>query len=629
MALDTSHPIVGEPVPRRVPTHSCLFVLVASLFVTSCGETEGMFGPSPEARYARQPINYGTTDREHTATVGFVTHNESIDEYALCSGTLVHPRIVLTAQHCVAGPKVWGDFCSGFDGHLDPSEIVYVTTDTSMEEDDGQGLTDSPSLERKVRAIYVPAPDEDGEQCGHDLAMMVLETAIGSAEATPRVMRLDQEVEVGKTVTAIGYGRRNNLAASAGVRRRKSSLEITRRCEGRYTGEGECRWHYREFHATGGICSGDSGGGGFDADGRLAGVAVRAGRICENSDKSVYTAVPLWSEWIRKHGAMAAAQGGFATPGWADAGDDRDGDRIADELDNCRETKNPDQADADGDGIGDACAGVDGDGIPAEEDNCPMVDNPKQFDRDDDGRGDVCADPDDDGVVDAEDNCPDTANPDQADADDNGVGDLCDDRDGDGLAVDDNCPETRNPTQDDRDDDGTGDACDDTDGDGVLDDVDNCPETENVRQGDVDGDGTGDACDDTDGDGVLDVDDNCPRTENREQRDGNADETGDVCDDADGDGIVDAADRCPEAAGESDDGCPADAASSEDSGDEAPSAPSDTDGCGGCRTIDGGSYPAPGMAWVLGLLLVGWRTAPFRRGGRDASGDTESPASGA
>lgn len=121
---------------------------------------------------------------------------------------------------------------------------------------------------------------------------------------------------------------------------------------------------------------------------------------------------------------------------------DRDGDGVPDGVDNCASVPNPDQKDSDGDGVGDAC------------DNCPTVPNPSQVDGNGDGIGDACqaapaSDADGDGIPDAADNCPVVPNPDQRDTDRDGVGDACD-----------NCPTVANPTQTDTDRDGVGDACD-------------------------------------------------------------------------------------------------------------------------------------------------------------------------
>ena len=85
-------------------------------------------------------------------------------------------------------------------------------------------------------------------------------------------------------------------------------------------------------------------------------------------------------------------------------GGDSDGDGICDFQDNCDFNPNPDQADSDGDGIGNAC------------DSTP--------------NGNPCAnqggDSDGDGVCDFQDNCDFNANPDQADNDGDGIGNVCD-----------------------------------------------------------------------------------------------------------------------------------------------------------------------------------------------------------
>ncbi|MGI5830101.1 MAG: amidohydrolase family protein [Bradymonadia bacterium] len=97
------------------------------------------------------------------------------------------------------------------------------------------------------------------------------------------------------------------------------------------------------------------------------------------------------------------------------AANDRDGDGIPDDVDNCPDVFNPIrpqdngvQPDFDKDGFGDVCDpyplcadndetcpvfnpnDIDGDGIPNSSDNCPTVANPDQADTDGDGEGDAC-----------------------------------------------------------------------------------------------------------------------------------------------------------------------------------------------------------------------------------------------
>ncbi|MCF8465074.1 MAG: DUF5723 family protein [Flavobacteriales bacterium] len=189
---------------------------------------------------------------------------------------------------------------------------------------------------------------------------------------------------------------------------------------------------------------------------------------------------------------------------------DRDGDGIADKVDNC-----PDQFGLE---IYLGCPDTDLDSIPDHVDNCPTVAGPKL------NGGCPWGDKDQDGLTDNVDECPDVAGPEEnkgcpwGDIDGDGVTDnidACDsiagppenngcpwgDRDEDGiLDNEDACPDEAGPIEN------KGCPWGDRDGDTVLDNVDRCPDV----PGPVDNGGC--PYQDSDGDGVIDLEDECPRT---------------------------------------------------------------------------------------------------------------------
>ena len=112
-------------------------------------------------------------------------------------------------------------------------------------------------------------------------------------------------------------------------------------------------------------------------------------RIYFNADKSVV--VPSGESGNladSRNVRRVAASVSLPNPGYIPADSDSDG--IPDTRDNCVSTANQDQADIDGNGLGDVCEDFDRDGIPNVRDNCPDNPNVNQADADSDGMGDVC-----------------------------------------------------------------------------------------------------------------------------------------------------------------------------------------------------------------------------------------------
>jgi len=149
--------------------------------------------------------------------------------------------------------------------------------------------------------------------------------------------------------------------------------------------------HVRAADDGAGGGSGGTGGGGTDGDGQggTGGGTGGAG----GAGATVSGGGPAGGAAGASAGGSEGGSGGPGGSGGARSAD-ADGDGAPDLHDLCPHTPDPDQADLDGDGVGDACdKDRDGDGIPDARDVCPRHADPEQADADGDGTGDACRPP--------------------------------------------------------------------------------------------------------------------------------------------------------------------------------------------------------------------------------------------
>ena len=295
----------------------------------------------------RQEIAGGQIDTLQTAVVGMFNTSQG----GMCSGTLIAPNLVLTAQHCVAQVPTSYVRCGRTEfGRVYAASSFYITTDTTFEISGDF-----------FRADEIIVPPGSRDLCGADIALMILTENVPDSLATPHIPRIDITATAGEYYTAHGYGDTNG-AGQAGTRRWIDNRQVF--CDGpecqRYVGNSI---DTNEWIGSDGTCQGDSGGPALDELQRVFGVLSRGGDGCTSS---TYSDVEDWGDWIREVAATAAVQGGYQPASWVATGNsdpffaDADLDTIADELDNCIDVQNIDQLDSDGDSIGDACDPIDG-----------------------------------------------------------------------------------------------------------------------------------------------------------------------------------------------------------------------------------------------------------------------------
>lgn len=254
-------------------------------------------GCDPELGARTEEISGGVDDAIDVAVVGIVDDATS----ATCTGTLVAPGLVLTAQHCVAQPIEVGACDRGSFGPPAPAARFHVTTRPAF--------TPAPADYHGVVEIRIPP---GSGFCDRDVALLRLSAPIGAAEARPIAPRLDPPPAAAERYAAIGYGATDDLGTGAGTRRRRDGLAaacVGTACASTFLGAAEWR-------GEAGVCMGDSGGPALDEAGRVIGVASRGAVGCV---APTYVTVAAHADWLVDEAVRAAGLGGYPPPPWTGA----------------------------------------------------------------------------------------------------------------------------------------------------------------------------------------------------------------------------------------------------------------------------------------------------------------------
>jgi len=224
-----------------------------------------------------QAIQYGATDTESRFAVGVCrTRTEPGRCNGLCSGALILPNVVATARHCVEQSVTRVDCRTAPRFGAAKEGALYVTTRTTMSDTTREAW-------HAVTTVYTP---KDDHVCGNDIALLVLDAPVPTAEAKPitpnvRYAMWDRE-RYEDVFTAIGYGTTSPEGGGSGVRRKLELVSVL--CvPGSPAIPCPEGFDAREFAGGDGTCSGDSGSSAFERSAFERGDPVSFGVLSRGS----------------------------------------------------------------------------------------------------------------------------------------------------------------------------------------------------------------------------------------------------------------------------------------------------------------------------------------------------------